>query len=326
LNIDFRLLFHGTFLGSMGFLPAYVRLYRAGQLKERVDAGYEMLRECKLCARECGVNRLEGEEGFCRASSSVMISSVGPHFGEESPLVGKYGSGTIFLTNCNLGCVFCQNYDISQLRRGKEVELNELANAMVALQKMGCHNINFVTPTHYIPQILAALLIAAENGLRVPLVHNCGGYESVDALNLLEGVFDIYMPDIKYGDNHMGRKYSKAPNYFDAATAAVSEMHRQVGDLAVSSEGMAEKGLLIRHLVLPDGLAGTERVMKYIAKLSKNSYVNIMDQYRPAHRASEHPELSRGISSKEFMDAIHLAEEAGLSRGFSRDRRKRFWI
>ncbi len=310
----------------MTFLPAYVQLYETSQLKDRVAAGYEMLEECKLCARKCGVNRLQDERGFCRAGSGAMISSAGPHFGEEPPLVGRFGSGTIFLTNCNLGCVFCQNYDISQLGHGREVELDELANAMLALQKMGCHNINFVTPTHYVPQILASLLIAVEKGLRVPLVHNCGGYESIEALKLLDGVFDIYMPDIKYGDSDMGEKYSKAPRYFDAATAAVSEMHRQVGDLSINSEGVAERGLLIRHLVLPGDLAGTAKVLEYISRLSKNSYVNIMDQYRPAHKASNYPELSRRISSKEFMDAILCAEQAGLKRGFPHDPRKRFWI
>ena len=308
----------------MGFLPAYVQLYKTGELENRVSDAHEMLKECKLCARECGVNRLQGESGFCKSGSQAMISSAGPHFGEEPPLVGRSGSGTIFLTNCNLGCVFCQNYDISQLGRGQEIEQDELARAMLALQNMGCHNINFVTPTHYVPQILAALLIAVENGLRVPLVHNCGGYESIPALKLLDGVFDIYMPDIKYGDNDAGEKYSSAPGYFDAVTAAVSEMYRQVGDLKINTEGVAERGLLIRHLVLPNNLAGTKEVMKYISRLSKNSYVNIMDQYRPAHRAAKYPELNRRISSEEFVGAISLAEEAGLSRGFSHDRRKRF--
>jgi putative pyruvate formate lyase activating enzyme len=285
-----------------------------------------MLKECKFCARECGVNRLQDEKGFCRSGMRAMVSSVGPHFGEEPPLVGRSGSGTIFLTNCNLGCVFCQNHDISQLGRGREIESDELCRAMLALQNMGCHNVNFVTPTHYIPQILAALLLAVENGLRVPLVHNCGGYESIDALELLDGVFDIYMPDIKYGDNSTGEKYSGAPGYFDAATAAVSEMHRQVGDLKIGSEGIAESGLLIRHLILPDNLAGTEKVLHYIAGLSENSYVNIMDQYRPEHKASEYPELNRRIRSEEFMNAISVAEELGLSRGFPHDRRKRFRV
>ena len=303
----------------MQSLPSYIQLYETGELRNRVAAGREMLRECKLCARECDVNRLEGEIGFCRSGHSAMVSSVGPHFGEEPPLVGRHGSGTIFFTNCNLGCVFCQNYDISHQGHGKEISAEELANAMLALQGMGCHNINFVTPTHYIPQILAGLLIAVKGGLCVPLVHNCGGYESVDALKLLDGVFDIYMPDVKYGDNAAGEKYSKAPDYFHAVTAAVSEMHRQVGDLTTNFEGIAERGLLIRHLVLPDGLAGTRAVVELIAGLSKNSYVNIMDQYRPAYKSNGYPELGRRISSREYRDAISLAQEAGLSRGFLHD-------
>lgn len=307
----------------MDFLPAYIQLYKTGDLEKRAAAGREMLRECNLCPRKCGVNRLQGEEGFCKSDARVMISSAGPHFGEEAPLVGSHGSGTIFFTNCNLGCVFCQNYDISHQGRGKKIETDELADAMISLQEMGCHNINFVTPTHYIPQILASLLIAVKNGLHVPLVHNCGGYESVDALKLLDGVFDIYMPDMKYGNNDAGEKYSRAPGYFDAMTAAVSEMHRQVGDLAVNSEGIAERGLLIRLLVLPGDLAGTRKIVEYISRLSKDSYVNIMAQYRPEYRSLKYPELSRRISSKEFKDAISLAESVGLSRGFPHDRRRR---
>jgi putative pyruvate formate lyase activating enzyme len=255
-----------------------------------------------------------------------MISSAGPHFGEESPLVGKFGSGTIFLTNCNLRCVFCQNSDISHSGYGREIESEELANAMVALQEMGCHNINFVTPTHYVPQILAGLNLAVEKGLRVPLVYNCGGYESVDALKLLDGAFDIYMPDIKYGSDESGEKYSEAPEYFHFVTKAVAEMHRQVGDLDVSSDGIARRGLLIRHLVLPNNLAETERVMEFISGLSKDSYVNIMDQYRPQHNAYRYPELNRRISSAEFRSAISIAEDMGLSRGFRHERRRKLWI
>lgn len=303
----------------MRFESAYVRLHESGELENRVAAGNEMLRECKLCARECGVNRLQGETGVCKSGSRLMISSASRHFGEEQPLVGRHGSGTIFLTNCNLACVLCQNYELSQLGRGQEVETDQLADVMLALQNMGCHNINFVSPTHYIPQILASLLIAVKNGLRVPLVHNCGGYESMAALKLLDGIFDIYMPDFKYGDNDMGEKYSNAPNYFDVASAAVSEMHRQVGDLVINANGIAERGLLTRHLVLPDDLAGTGKVVEFISGLSKNSYVNIMAQYRPAHKASEYPELHRRISPEEFTDAISLAKEAGLSRGFPHD-------
>lgn len=300
----------------MKFLPSYIQIYETGELEDRVTDGYEMLRDCNLCARNCGVNRIEGEKGFCKSDSNMMVSSIGPHFGEESPLVGRHGSGTIFFTNCNLGCVFCQNYDISHQQHGKVTEIDELAGSMLALQGMGCHNINFVTPTHYIPQILASLLLAAKNGLCVPLVHNCGGYESLEAIKLLDGVFDIYMPDMKYGENTAGKKYSKAPNYFDVVTAAVSEMHRQVDDLTVNSDGIAERGLLIRHLVLPNDLAGTEKIMKFIAGLSKDSYVNIMAQYRPEYNALKYPELRRRISSAEFTNAISLARKAGLSRGF----------
>ena len=299
-------------------IPRYVQLYEAGELEDRVAKGYEMLKSCNLCARNCGVNRLEDEKGFCNSGSRIMVSSAEPHFGEEPPLVGRYGSGTIFFTNCNLRCVLCQNYYISQLGEGQEIESEQLAGIMLELQKAGCHNINFVSPTHYIPQILDSLLIAVKSGLRIPLVHNCGGYESIESLKLLDGVFDIYMPDIKYGDNDMGEKYSNAPNYFDVVTAAVSEMHRQVGDLGINQEGIAERGLLIRHLVLPGNLAGTEKVVEFVSRLSKNTYINIMAQYRPQNKASDYPELNRMISSEEFMNAISLAEKAGLRRGFPR--------
>jgi putative pyruvate formate lyase activating enzyme len=251
-----------------------------------------------------------------------MISSAGPHFGEEPPLVGSHGSGTIFLTNCNLGCVFCQNYDISHLGDGKEVDSAYLARAMLSLQKVGCHNINFVTPTHYAPQILDALIIAVKDGLNVPLVYNCGGYESLKTLKLLDGVFDIYMPDIKYSDNSIAEKYSKAPCYFDVVTVAISEMHRQVGDLVINEHGIAEKGLLVRHLVLPNNLAGTEKVIEYISRLSKNTYLNIMAQYSPQYKASSYPELNRRVTSEEYANVILLAERAGLTRGFYHDRRQ----
>ena len=302
-------------------MPTYRNLFETGVLERRVVEAYEMLKECKLCARECGVNRLEGENGFCKSGSVAMVSSVGPHFGEESLLVGRHGSGTIFLTNCNLGCVFCQNYDISKLGDGKEIDSSYLARAMLSLQSVGCHNINFVTPTHYVPQILDALLIAVKGGLNVPLVYNCGGYESLRTLKLLDGVFDIYMPDIKYGDNDLSEKYSKAPNYFDVVTSVVSEMYRQVGDLAIDERGIAERGLLIRHLVLPDDLAGTKKVIEYVSGLSKNNYLNIMAQYRPQYKASKYPELNRRITSEEYENALLLAEKAELTRGFSHDRR-----
>ncbi len=296
--------------------PSYIRLYESGELDERSSALQEILKECKLCPRKCRVNRLIGEKGFCRSGANAMVSSAGPHFGEESPLVGRYGSGTIFLTNCNLGCVFCQNYDISHGGIGRESSPQEIARLMISLQNIGCHNINFVTPTHYVPQIVESLKLAINDGLKIPLVYNCGGYESVNVIKLLEGIFDIYMPDIKYGDNESASKYSNAPNYFDVVKEVIIEMHRQVGDLYINSKGIAEKGLLIRHLVLPNDLANTKKVMEFIAKVSKGSYVNVMDQYRPRYKVYNYPEINRRINKEEFDKAISFAREAGLSRGF----------
>ncbi|MBD3184082.1 radical SAM protein [Candidatus Poribacteria bacterium] len=302
----------------MDFLPSYIKLNKTGELKRRVEMAWDMLRYCKLCARECGVNRLEGETGFCRSDDRIVVANFGRHFGEEAPLVGNCGSGTMFLANCNLSCVYCQNYDISQTSDGEEMGPEHLARIMITLQVFGCHNVNFVSPTHYVPQILKGLLIAVESGLEIPLVYNCGGYESFETLKILDGIFDIYMPDIKYGDNGKAEKYSNAPGYFDAVKTAVSEMHRQVGDLVINSEGIAEKGLLIRHLVLPNNLSGTKKLMEFISGLSENSYMNIMDQYRPEYKAWEYPELSRRITSEEYEKTIMMAEESGLKRGFGR--------
>lgn len=298
------------------FEPSYIKLYESGELDERSSALQEILKECKLCPRKCRVNRLIGEKGFCKSGVNAMVSSAGPHFGEEPPLVGRYGSGTIFLTNCNLGCIFCQNYDISHGGIGRESSPKEISHLMISLQNIGCHNINFVTPTHYVPQIVESLKLAIHDGLKIPLVYNCGGYESVNVIKLLEGIFDIYMPDIKYGDNESALKYSNAPNYFDVVKEVIIEMQRQVGDLYINSKGIAEKGLLIRHLVLPNDLANTKKVMEFIAKVSKESYVNIMDQYRPQYRAYNYPEINRRINREEFNRAISFAKEAGLSRGF----------
>jgi len=246
-----------------------------------------------------------------------MISSVSPHFGEEPPLVGLSGSGTIFFTNCNLWCLFCQNYDISHLKAGGRVTKDELADAMLHLQRLGCHNINLVTPTHYTPQIVEALVIAVEKGLSIPIVYNCGGYESVETLQLLDGIVDIYMPDIKYSDDEYARRYSGVKNYWEVVQEAVKEMHRQVGDLRVNSSGIAERGLLIRHLVLPNGIAGSEKVLRFIAEeISQGSYVNIMDQYRPCFKANTIPELSRVITNREFHQVLTMAQRLGLKRGF----------
>jgi putative pyruvate formate lyase activating enzyme len=245
----------------------------------------------------------------------VLVSSYAPHFGEESPLVGLRGSGTIFFTNCNLGCVFCQNCDISQLGRGEVVGKDDIAGMMMALQGSGCHNINLVTPTHVVPQILEAIEIGVGTGLDIPIVYNCGGYESVETLKLLEGIVDIYMPDMKYSDRDNAEKYSGAKDYPEANRAAVKEMHRQVGDLELDERGIAKRGLLVRHLVLPSGIAGTEGVAKFIAEeVSRNTYVNVMAQYHPQHRAFDYPELSRSLERGEFAGAVSIAREHGLER------------
>jgi putative pyruvate formate lyase activating enzyme len=244
-----------------------------------------------------------------------MVSSFSPHFGEEEPLVGRGGSGTIFLTSCNLRCVFCQNYDISHRMEGEEVEAKDLAAMMLRLQALGCHNINFVTPTHQVPQILEALALAAGQGLRLPLVYNCGGYEAVATLRLLDGIVDIYMPDFKFADSEAAATYADAPDYPDVARAAIREMHRQVGDLVLDEHGIAQRGLLVRHLVMPNGLAGTRKVMRFLAQeISRNTYVNVMAQYRPCGLAHRHPAIARGITATEYREAVEAALEEGIHR------------
>lgn len=295
--------------------PSYIKLYETGELSKRIYALNKILEDCHLCPRNCRVNRFQGEKGVCRVGSLPMVSSFHAHFGEERPLVGYYGSGTIFLTYCNLKCLFCQNYDISHMGEGSEVSLKELGAMMINLMRQGCHNINFVTPTHQAAQIVSALPYAIEKGLEIPLVYNCGGYESLETIKLLDGVFDIYMPDFKYGNNAAAKELSAAPDYVEIAKESIKEMHRQVGDLKIDKRGIAERGLLIRHLVLPQGLAGTREVMRFIAKeISQNSYVNIMDQYRPCYKAFEHPPMNRRITSEEFEEAVRIAREEGLER------------
>ncbi|MGC8837272.1 MAG: radical SAM protein [Anaerolineae bacterium] len=305
--------------------PVYLALHRRGELKERVERAYEVLRACTLCPRECGANRLEGPKGAaCRTGVRAVVSSFNPHFGEEAPLVGRGGSGTIFFTHCNLRCEYCQNYDISQLGHGYEVEPEDLARMMLYLQEMGCHNINLVSPTHVVPQILAGLLIAAEAGLRLPLVYNTGGYDALGTLQLLDGVVDIYMPDMKYADAEVGWKYSHVRDYPHHNQAAVREMHRQVGDLVLDEDGIARRGLLVRHLVLPEGLAGTAEIVRFLAEeISRNTYLNIMDQYRPCYRAHDLPPLNRRITRQEYEEAVRLALEAGLHR---LDKRQARWV
>ena len=297
------------------FQPSYLRLHQNGELIKRIEALSEKLESCEVCPHKCSVNRLKDEKGICKTGNKAKVSSFGPHFGEESPLVGRHGSGTIFFTHCNLYCIFCQNYDISHLGEGYLVDEERIAEIMLSLQNMGCHNINFVTPTHVIPQIVKALPIAVENGLSIPLVYNSGGYDSVLTLKLLDGIFDIYMPDFKYSDDKIAQRYCNAPDYSQVAKQAVKMMHRQVGDLILDEKGIARRGLIIRHLVLPEDLAGTYEAMRFITKeISKNSYVNLMDQYRPCYKAKDFPPLDRRITREEFVQAIKIAHDLGIKR------------
>lgn len=292
-----------------------MRLFAQGELQNRIELLFKKLEKCSLCPRKCGTNRLRDEKGVCKTGRKALLSSFGPHFGEESPLVGRLGSGTIFFAFCNLRCIFCQNYDISHMGYGNPVEGKYLAEVMLKLQRMGCHNINFVTPTHVIPQIVRALSFAVEKGLNLPLVYNSGGYDSVETLEILDGIFDIYMPDFKYSDPQPAKRFSNAPDYPQVAKMALKEMHRQVGDLVMDSRGIAQKGLLIRHLVLPEDLAGSSEVMRFISQeLSPNSYVNVMEQYRPEYKASENSPLDRRVTRDEFLRAIKIAKENGITR------------
>jgi len=305
----------GTPGSGRGFEAGYLKLHREGKLTERVDALWSRLQRCDICPHECQVNRLNGETGKCKTGEKAQFSSFGPHFGEESPLVGRFGSGTIFFTHCNLSCIFCQNYDISHLGEGYQLDESKLAEIMLSIQNMGCHNINCVTPTHVIPQIVKALSMAIEQGLKVPLVYNTGGYDSVETLKLLDGIFDIYMPDLKYSDDNIAQRYCNAQDYATVVKDAIREMHRQAGDLVMDEKGIALKGLLIRHLILPDDLAGTKEAMKFIAEdISKNTYVNLMDQYRPCYEAKEYYPLDRRITAKEFEQAIKIARDFGINR------------
>jgi len=297
------------------FQPAYLKLLQSGDFKARVEEAYEHLSICDVCAWECPVDRRAGQIGVCQTGMRAKVSSYGPHHGEEQPLSGWRGSGTIFLTRCNLRCQYCQNHDISQTGHGDTVEPQEMAVMMLELQARGCHNINFVSPSHVVPQIMAAVLVAAQAGLEIPLVYNTGGYDSLAMLKLLDGIIDIYMPDMKYAHAEVARRYSKIRNYPQVNQAAMREMHRQVGDLQLNVRGIAKRGLLVRHLVLPNNLAGTEQIVHFLAdEISTNTYLNIMDQYRPAYKAHNYPEINRSISSEEFQSAVQLALDAGINR------------
>ncbi len=294
--------------------PSYLNLSKK-ELNQKEEKLFEILENCETCPRKCQVNRLKDEKGFCQLGYLPMVSTCHPHFGEETPLVGKYGSGTIFFTSCNLACVYCQNYEISQLRIGQEIFFERLTEMMVELQSMGCHNINLVTPASQVPAIIRSLSLAIERGLKLPLVYNSNAYDSVEVLKMLDGIIDIYMPDLKYSDNKIALKYSNASKYFETMKAAIKEMYRQVGDLIIDDKGIVIKGLLVRHLVLPNNLAGTKEIVKFLAEeISKNTFLNIMDQYWPTWKVFQYPELSRRITKREFQEAINEAKKVGLKR------------
>jgi len=292
-----------------------MKLYTEGKLRERVDQAVGLLKRCALCPRECHVNRLAEETGFCRTGRKARVASIHAHYGEEAPLVGTGGSGTIFFSSCNLLCSFCQNFDISHLMEGQDVEPEDLASMMLFLQRKGCHNINFVTPSHVVPQILEGLVSAVDKGLHLPLVYNTGGYDAVETLKLLDGIFDIYMPDFKFWDAKWSEMFCQSPDYRKKVSAAILEMHHQVGDLEIDETGIAMKGLIVRHLVMPADVANTREVMRFLAeKVSKDTYVNVMDQYRPCGKAISDPIINRRITGKEFSDAIRQTKETGLHR------------
>ena len=305
---------------SPDFRAAYLDLLDSGELARRVEAAWRHLEDCDLCARYCHVNRRRTIQGaVCHTGELARMHSFGPHHGEERPLRGWNGSGTLFFSWCNLRCVYCQNWQISQTGVGREVTPEALADAMLQLQAQGCHNINFVTPSHVVAQILAGVHSAAQRGLEVPLVYNTSGYDSPEALALLDGVIDIYMPDIKYGDSTLARRYSKVRDYAAVCQAAVKEMHRQVGDLQLDDAGLARRGLLVRHLVLPENISGTEQVLAFVAnEISPNTYLNLMDQYHPCYRADEYPPLDRPVTREKYASALAIAERHGLRRLDSR--------
>lgn len=295
--------------------PGYLALFESGEFDRRAARTLSILESCRLCPRECSINRLENDTGACGIGRRAAVSSAHPHFGEENPLVGRYGSGTIFFTGCNLKCLFCQNHDISQEHAGTDVSPGELSSLMLELQNIGCHNLNLVTPTHVVPQIMEALKIAVNEGFRLPIVYNTGGYDSIEVIRLLEGIVDIYMPDMKYLSPAAAKKYSDAEDYPRVIKSVIGEMHRQVGDLEISPDGTAVRGLLVRHLVMPGSLDDTERIVRFLAEdISRDTYVNVMRQYHPSYRAREHPPIDRPLSGDEWIHAIGMAQKAGLHR------------
>ncbi|NOQ47338.1 MAG: radical SAM protein, partial [Desulfobulbaceae bacterium] len=307
-------------MANMRKKAAYLKLHESGKLDRRIEQANSLLAECRICPHKCGVNRLEGELGLCRTGKKARVASYGPHFGEEAPLVGQHGSGALFFSGCNLLCVFCQNEEISHIDRQGDaafdaMDSKQLAAIMLGLQKQGCHNINLVTPSHVVPQILSALPSAIEGGLKVPLVFNSSGYDAAGILKFLDGIVDIYMPDCKFWSREAATRYTRAKDYPEIMKQAVAEMHRQVGDLQMDENGIAVKGLLIRHLVMPAMVAETEGIARFLAEtISSDTYINIMDQYRPCFKAEDFPEINRPLKRKEFEQAKEAAEKAGLHR------------
>jgi putative pyruvate formate lyase activating enzyme len=299
------------------YIPNYVHLFESGELERRVEDALASLEQCRVCPWDCDINRLQNAKKVCRTGRYARVASYFPHFGEEDCLRGWRGSGTMFFAWCNLRCVFCQNYDISQQQAGVEVKPEQLARMMLELQANGCHNINWVTPEHVVPQILEALPHAIRGGLRLPIVYNTSGFDSLASLSHMDGIVDIYMPDFKYWDKDQAKRYLKTPKYPAVARAALKEMYRQVGDLAFDQGGLARRGVLVRHLVMPGGLDETRCIMRFLAtELSPHTYVNIMDQYRPAGKVNpeKYPELCRHTTSQEIHEAFGIAREAGLYR------------
>lgn len=296
----------------MKYKPTYISLHKSGELEQRIKYFEKIYKTCTLCPHNCQINRFETKKGKCKSGEKAFVASFNAHFGEERPLVGTKGSGTIFFSSCNLKCVYCQNYDISQLKEGHNISSEQLSKIMLALQYNGCHNINFVTPTHMIVQILRALALAIDKGLNIPLVYNSGGYDSLKTIQKLDGIFDIYMPDIKYTNSTTGRELSKVDDYAEKCMEAVKEMHRQVGDLKINRNGLAYRGLLVRHLVLPTFIDESKKVMDFLRSLSANTYVNVMDQYRPAYKAKHHSTINRKLSLDEYNEVLSYAKGLGL--------------
>lgn len=301
----------------MGAEPSYMALYRTGELQRRITALQQSLHSCTLCPRDCHVNRMHDERGRCNAGSQLMVAAAFPHFGEEPPLSGYGGSGAIFVSQCNLLCQFCQSWEVNHRGEGVTVSARELAGVMLDLQARGCHNVNFVTPTHYVPQLIAALPYAIEQGFRQPLVYNCGGYESLEAIQLLDGIIDIYLPDIKFFDAHASERYMDgAADYPEVVRTVVKEMHRQVGDLVIDARGIAQHGLIVRHLVMPGMTQDSDLILRFIAgELSPQTYVNVMDQYRPCFQAGRFPAIARRTTTAEHRAVVEMARRLGLHRG-----------